>query len=145
MSNHFKIGEQEVVVEAHLNSVNWIFSRWVGRCPSQETGLLDIMSVATIIKFILLTLASCSNGQNLHCIPLRDCPSLMLLLQNRDEVPNMTRVQVYEYLSSKNCGFEGGINPKVECPIGKCIFFLFTTYFRNKRWKVEKVPSLVKR
>ena len=89
------------------------------------------MGVATIIKFLLLTLASCSNGQNLHCIPLRDCPSLMLLLQNRDEVPNMTRVQVYEYLSSKTCGFEEGINPKVECPVGKFVFifyFLFSQY-----------------
>ena len=83
------------------------------------------MSVATIIKFLLLALASCSNGQNLSCIPLRDCTTLMLLLQNRDEVPNMTRVQVYEYLSSKNCGFEGGINPKVECPVGKFGFFTF--------------------
>ena len=39
----------------------------------------------------------------------------MNLVQNRDSLPNMTRVDVYEYVKELSCGFEGS-KPLVNCP-----------------------------
>ena len=50
-----------------------------------------------------------------NCVPLKDCQSLMNLVRNRDSLPNMTRVDVYEYVKELSCGFEGS-KPLVNCP-----------------------------
>ena len=50
-----------------------------------------------------------------NCVPLKDCQSLMNLVRNRDSLPNMTRIDVYEYVKELSCGFDGS-KPLVNCP-----------------------------
>ena len=49
-----------------------------------------------------------------NCVPLKDCPNLMNLLQNQDSMPNMTRADIYGYVRSLDCGFIGS-KPMVNC------------------------------
>ena len=52
--------------------------------------------------------------QSENCVPLRSCPSLFFLVKNRDELPDMSRVDVYRYLRDLHCGFSGS-DPLIKC------------------------------
>ena len=83
------------------------------------------MNTTKLVVFISLIFAlfcSFNQGQILNCVALRNCPSLLLLLQNRDELPNLTRIDVYRHLRSQSCGYDGP-NPLVNCPDVEGNFF----------------------
>jgi hypothetical protein len=80
---------------------------------------LQIMEQRTNLFFLLLILTVNysyeQQQQKQNCIPLKQCTSLLLLLRNRDDLPNLTRVDVYRHLQRVHCGFQGN-DPLVECP-----------------------------
>lgn len=49
------------------------------------------------------------------CVPLPECPSLFLLLKQRDNLPNFSRRDIYRHLTSQHCGFDD------KTPLVKCI------------------------
>ena len=49
------------------------------------------------------------------CLKLGECQSLQLLLQSKDRLPNMSRVDVYRHIRDLGCGFSG-FEPLVKCP-----------------------------
>ena len=65
------------------------------------------------LALLLLFIISSINCEN--CIPLKDCQTLMNLVQDKDSLPNMTRADVFGYLRDLQCGFDGS-NPLVNCP-----------------------------
>ena len=67
-----------------------------------------------IDKLALQLLFSFSVVYCQNCVPLKDCPNLMNLLQNQDSMPNMTRADIYGYVRSLDCGFIGS-KPMVNC------------------------------
>ena len=67
-----------------------------------------------IDKLALQLLFSVSVVYCQNCVPLKDCPNLMNLLQNQDSMPNMTRADIYGYVRSLDCGFIGS-KPMVNC------------------------------
>ena len=50
------------------------------------------------------------------CLKLGDCQSLQLLLQSKDRLPNMSRIDVYRHIRDLGCGFSG-FEPLVKCPL----------------------------
>ena len=53
---------------------------------------------------------------NINCIPLKNCPEFLWLLQNKLDVPGMAFHEVLQYLQDQTCGFDGN-DPKVKCNI----------------------------
>ena len=51
-----------------------------------------------------------------QCVPIPECSPVKHLLDNKDNLPNMTRNEVYEYLRGIQCGFSGYV-PKIICPL----------------------------
>lgn len=73
------------------------------------------MKYTTFFLFQLLWVYYGTAKSDENCLKIRDCQSLQVLLQNRDKLPNMTRIDVYRYIRDLNCGFDG-IEAMVECP-----------------------------
>jgi hypothetical protein len=76
------------------------------------------MEQRSILIFSILLLSAVEYSyeqQQQNCIPLKQCSSLMLLFQNRDNLPNLNRVDVYRHLQRVYCGFRG-IHYLVDCP-----------------------------
>jgi hypothetical protein len=73
----------------------------------QQTSLICLLLLLTSVEF---------SFEQQNCIPLNKCSSLMLLLRNRDDLPNLNRVDVYRHLQLVKCnGFQGN-DPLVDCP-----------------------------
>jgi hypothetical protein len=56
-----------------------------------------------------------NNSDSEKCLKLGDCQALQLLLQSKDRLPNMSRVDVYRHIRDLGCGFSG-FEPLVKCP-----------------------------
>ena len=74
------------------------------------------MEVTSLFLFfaIFVHFDTVNSQQDLNCVPLRQCPALLYLVRHRDNLPNMSRVDVYRYLRDLHCGFSGS-DPLIKC------------------------------
>ena len=63
-----------------------------------------------LLIVVLLQICHDSNGQIIgpNCIPLSDCTPIMnmLLAKHFDALPNMTRVELFDYVRKITCGYK---------------------------------------
>ena len=103
------------------------FAQWIKVSPyksSLKYGTKMKLAIFLLIQlswiYIALTFAYPStNGSPTNnsekCLKLGDCQALQLLLQSKDRLPNMSRVDVYRHIRDLGCGFSG-FEPLVKCP-----------------------------
>ena len=92
---------------------------------------LRIMSKAFVLAFLVSSFVVSSKcvvrrnsnlalrqqrNPNINCVPLKNCPEFLWLLQNKHDVPGMAFHEVLQYLQDRACGFDGN-DPKVKCNI----------------------------
>ena len=74
-----------------------------------------------IFLITLLCLAGITISDENCGVPLGQCSSVMNLLRHRNELSQMDISQVFGYLKSVHCGFEGR-DPLVRCPLAGILF-----------------------
>ena len=84
---------------------------------SQAAAAIIIMTANIIRLILLICLISTSSGTNPEadrgeCKPLPECEALLFLVQHKDEIPGMSRADVFKTLRDAMCGYEGK-TPKV--------------------------------
>ena len=69
-----------------------------------------------LIGFIFCLICSVISTEDLNgrgeCKPLPECEALLFLVQHKDEIPGMSRADVFKTLRDAMCGYEGK-TPKV--------------------------------
>jgi hypothetical protein len=86
------------------------------QCSSKTRRIMEQQTTFKICLLLLFTFVDFSFEIQQSCIPLNKCSSLMLLLRNRDDLPDLDRVDVYRHLQLVKCsGFQGN-DPLVDCP-----------------------------
>ena len=74
-----------------------------------------------LLIVVLLQIFGGSNGKRMeistNCIPLSDCTPIMNLLEAKhfDTLPNMSRVELFDYVRKITCGYKGS-EAFVRCP-----------------------------
>ena len=74
-----------------------------------------------LLTVVLIQIFYGSNGQRMaidpNCIPLSDCTPIMslLLANHNDALPNLSRIELFDYLRKITCGYRG-LEAVVRCP-----------------------------
>ena len=78
-----------------------------------------------VLLFVLLKAFVQASKSN-NCVALTECPQLLFLLRNRDDLADSSRYDIYKHLKEHLCGFED-MTPLFTCQAiqGKPYFYNF--------------------